>query len=122
MDFLRTQDESLLTSENRPSLRALAEEFAASRLIQLCSKHETADVSRELYERVLDLFESAPLQREMFESVERDFPQSLCEFVAAQLLPVSEDVRDLRNEVAVSLQDRRKGTDNQILGIAEEVR
>jgi hypothetical protein len=111
VDFLQTDDDSLITSDNRRSLQALADEFGATRLIELVSEVEAAEFSDTLFEQMSDLTDSVSQQVQITESVERDFPRSLCEFLGAQVLALSEQIRALRQQ-----------TDDRFLRLEEEIR
>jgi hypothetical protein len=127
--FLETNDESLVTSENWPSLQALAGEFGVERLIELCSEAETAALYENLDERLLDFSDSLAQQTVVCESVERDLPRALCELMTARLLSVSNEVQLLRKEtddrfsgLAKNVEGLRKETDDRFLRISEAVR
>jgi hypothetical protein len=111
VNFLRTGDESFVTNDNVRSLEALAEEFAAGRLLEVCGEFEAGEVRENLIGRFLDVSGSVSHQSEVIESIERDFPQSLteilCVFVADKIRSVWEETEALRKE-----------TDDRILGIA----
>jgi hypothetical protein len=96
LNFLRTPDESLITAENRRPLQALGDEFAVSRLIEICSELETAEVTQNLVGRLLAVEEAVAQQTQSYEAIGRDLAQTLSEFVSAEL-------RELRNEIEMKL-------------------
>jgi hypothetical protein len=127
-DFLQTEDESLVTTGNRRSLQALAEEFRAARLFEICSDIETTETNANLARHVSQLSETVAQQIRIAESVERDFPLSLCEFLRGQLLGISEEIRAVRQHtddryaaVREEVRTLREETGDRFSGLSEEV-
>jgi hypothetical protein len=108
--FLQNRDESLVTTDNCQALRELALEFGDAYLLDVCEKQHAAQQIENLIARVSALENSVGQQGEDCESLERDFPRSLCEFVAGELRRLSEEVRGLRQE-----------TDDRFLAISSKV-
>jgi hypothetical protein len=111
LSFLRKQDGSLVTSENRRSRQALADELIAGRLLEVCTELEAAEMRDNLIGRFLSLSDLISQQEDVIESVGRDFPPILCEFVVGQLASVCGELGALRKE-----------TDDRVLALSEEVK
>lgn len=80
-EFVQTQDESFVTDDNFGSHGALAEEFWIPRLFGRWSEIDTTLVNNNAIRRFLVLEESASQQSKVNESLERDSPRDLCDFL-----------------------------------------
>jgi hypothetical protein len=99
LNFLQTQDESLIIAGNWRSLLALAVEFGASRLIEVCTAVGEAEACAKLTDRVLRLEDSVLQQVGICEMIERDCGRVQGEFLSAHLHGISGEIVKMRDEI-----------------------
>jgi hypothetical protein len=118
LNFLRTQEESLITRQNRGALLALGEEFSAAGLIEVCVRQEGEDAIEKLSGRVSDLEESVSEHSQLLEVLRRDFCRFFVDFLNAKLSGVGDAVRSLRTEI----EDRFSGASEEVMGLKKELK
>jgi hypothetical protein len=121
LNFLGTQEESLVTTENYQSLLALADEFSVSDLFDICSKLEAAETSQRILARVSSLEAWVAQQAESSELLTRDFGRSLCEFVVETVSGVSAEVHSMRKEIE-ALCSKWESSQADMRGMLEHLR
>jgi hypothetical protein len=129
LEFLRAQQESLVTVDNCRALLALAEEFGCAVLAELCQAVEAAELSRNLVVRLLALEALVSEHTEVCEHIERDLVQSLSDFVTGKLLRVCEEIGELRTEIdglrsatQLLVDELKARTDTEIDSVRESIR
>jgi TPR repeat protein len=100
LDFIRTQDESTVTTENWRPLLTLAGEFGVSCLQEICSAIDTAEANEHLLAQVSALCESVSQENESYEAMARDFGRFLSEFVSAMGKKTEQRIELLESEVS----------------------
>jgi hypothetical protein len=112
VNFLQNRDSSLVTPDNCQALRALADEFGDSYLLEICAEMQKAqdNENMDVPVRVSALEYSVSQWCQECEMLDRDFPQNLCAFVVGHLERVSEEVRALR-----------KATEDRFLALSSQL-
>lgn len=107
VEFLRTNDSSLITPDNAKSFLALGEEFGVPGLPKLCAEFlqdEIVDM-RRLYNQVLDMKGLVWEQSQVCEMAIRNLSQTLSGFIVGKVSEVLADLQAMRSEI----EDRLAG-------------